>query len=348
MNTTLLTRVGPGAGRPSEPSASSPSSAPLARRATGDVAGGSSPRRRRRAARHDLLDDLGGRHVAGQPLLAGGAERAVHAAAGLARDADGDPVRVAHEHRLDEGAVEEPPHLLDRGAAVGGEAAHRGEQGRQQVGDEVVAHGLRAGRSCPPGGRRAARSSGSTAGRRGRPGAPGRRRPPGARRGVRSARWRGGLPRRGRREGQLAGDGSGAGSRHGGRLSQVDRAQPTARTSRQRPGDRRDDDERVEAVHQAAVPGQQRPHVLDAEVALDARLDEVAQGGRAGGDRAEDGARPPGTAEQQRQRDGADDGAGDRPSRRSPPTTSSGSATAPSGGGRTGRRRRTRRCRRRR
>ena len=52
-------------------------------------------------------------------------------------------LRVAHDHRLDEGTVEEPPHLLDRGPAVGGEVAHRGEQGRQQVGDEVVAHGLR-------------------------------------------------------------------------------------------------------------------------------------------------------------------------------------------------------------
>ena len=74
----------------------------------------------------------------------------------------------------------------------------------------------------------------------------------------------------------------------------------------QRPGDGRDDDERVEAVHQAAVPGQQRAHVLDAEVALDGRLDR----GRPGSPppprrRPSDGSPPTTAAEQQRQRDRA-------------------------------------------
>ena len=87
MKTTLLTRSGG------------------ARTAAGNLAVD-----QRAGRRDDLLDDLGGRQVAGQARLAGGAERAVHAAAGLARHADGDPVGVAHQHALDEGAVEEPPH----------------------------------------------------------------------------------------------------------------------------------------------------------------------------------------------------------------------------------------------
>ena len=63
--------------------------------------------RERAGAGDDLLDDLGGRQVAGQPGLAGRAERAVHAAAGLA-DETHIVTRsgVAHEHRLDERAVE--------------------------------------------------------------------------------------------------------------------------------------------------------------------------------------------------------------------------------------------------
>ena len=89
-------------------------------------------------AGHDLLDDLGGGQVAGEPGLPGGAEGAVHAAAGLARDAHGHALGVAHQHALHEGAVEQPPEHLAGGAAVGGELAHlrhqrRGEQRRQVV-----------------------------------------------------------------------------------------------------------------------------------------------------------------------------------------------------------------------
>ena len=73
--------------------------------------------RQRPGAGDDLLDDLGGRHVALQAALAGGAERAGHAAAGLAGDAHGGAVGVAHQHRLDERAVEELPQRLAGGAA---------------------------------------------------------------------------------------------------------------------------------------------------------------------------------------------------------------------------------------
>lgn len=54
-----------------------------------------------------------------------------------------------------------------------------------------------------------------------------------------------------------------------------------ARASRQQgqhdPAGDRGRQHRVDAVHQAAVAGQQRAHVLDAEVAFDLRLDEVAE-----------------------------------------------------------------------
>ena len=52
------------------------------------------PARQRPGAGEHLLDDLGGRQVAGQPGLPGGAERAVHPAAGLRRDAHRDPLRL--------------------------------------------------------------------------------------------------------------------------------------------------------------------------------------------------------------------------------------------------------------
>jgi hypothetical protein len=116
MKTTLLTRPGPP---------------------------GTSPRHGARA-RDDLLDDLGGRHVALETTLAGGAERAGHAAAGLAGDTDGGAVRVAHQHRLDERAVEELPERLARGALVGLHRAQRRHQVGQQCGDELVA--LRGGK----------------------------------------------------------------------------------------------------------------------------------------------------------------------------------------------------------
>ena len=109
-------------------------------------AAGTSPPRSQRAPAHDLLDDLGGGQVAGQPGLAGRAERAGHPAAGLAGDADRDPVRVAHQHALDQRAVVArhsvlrvaPPSQADvrTGVSSGGSsaAASRSAGGRRQVG----------------------------------------------------------------------------------------------------------------------------------------------------------------------------------------------------------------------
>ena len=107
MNTTFDSRPGP---PPSAPSAAT------------------------RAADADLLDDLGGGQVAGEAALAGGAERAGHAAAGLAGDAHRDPfaravrgvvtARVAHEHALDLRAVVQPPEGLAGRAGVGLQRAH--------------------------------------------------------------------------------------------------------------------------------------------------------------------------------------------------------------------------------
>jgi len=75
----------------------------------------------------DLVDDLRGGQVAGEPALAGGAERARHPTAGLAGDTDRDPVRVPHEHALDQRAVVQPPEVLTGGATVAGQLPHRGE-----------------------------------------------------------------------------------------------------------------------------------------------------------------------------------------------------------------------------
>ena len=62
---------------------------------------GTSPPASARARRDHLGHDLGRRQVAGQPGLAGRAERAGHPAARLRRHAHRDPARIAHEHRLD-------------------------------------------------------------------------------------------------------------------------------------------------------------------------------------------------------------------------------------------------------
>ena len=153
--------------------------------------------RQRPGAGHDLLDDLGGGHVALQAALAGRAERAGHPAAGLAGDAHGHPVGVAHQHRLDERTVEE--------AATGSCASCRGRppacaarsSGAAAARRRARHAAPRAGRSSRRGRRPAARSSASRAGARGSRAARAPRAAPCARPGVRSARCRGGLPRRG-------------------------------------------------------------------------------------------------------------------------------------------------------
>ena len=123
MNTTLETRPGPP---------------------------GTSPRAMRPGAGHDLLDDLAGGHVPGQPGLAGGAERAVHAAAGLRGHAHRGAVAVAHQHRLDRRAVEQAPQGLASGAVVGRLLADRGEQLRGEDAGQLLALG---GRDVGPLGR---------------------------------------------------------------------------------------------------------------------------------------------------------------------------------------------------
>ena len=65
----------------------------------------------------DLPDDLAGRQVADDAHLAGQAERALHRAADLGRDAEGLRRRVGDEDRFDEVAVGEPEQKLRR--AVG-------------------------------------------------------------------------------------------------------------------------------------------------------------------------------------------------------------------------------------
>ena len=93
--------------------------------------------------RHHLLDDLRGGQVAGQPGLAGRAERAGHPAAGLAGHADGDPVRVAHQHALHQRPVEAAPERLAGVAAIAPDVPDDRQQRRQQ----------RAGQPVPGGGR---------------------------------------------------------------------------------------------------------------------------------------------------------------------------------------------------
>jgi hypothetical protein len=107
-------------------------------RAAGDLPAG-----HRRGRRDGLADDLGGGEVAGEAALAGGAERARHAAPGLAGDAHGGPVGVAHEHALDEGAVVQPPQRLAGAPAVGLQVPDGGQQPRQQRLGEVRPRGRR-------------------------------------------------------------------------------------------------------------------------------------------------------------------------------------------------------------
>ena len=157
----------------------------------------SAPPRAARRGQHDLVDDLGRGQVAGQPALAGGAERAGHAAAGLAGHAHGDPVRVAHQHALDQRAVVRRHSVLRVAPSSQAMLAHRGQQ-RWAAGAGEPCRGLPAGRSVIASGRGpAGRSSGGPAARRGTRArrAPGH----GARRPARSrsARWRGGVARLG-------------------------------------------------------------------------------------------------------------------------------------------------------
>ena len=111
----------------------------------------------------DLLHDLGRAEVALQTALTGGAERAGHPAAGLARDAHRRPVRVAHQHALDRGPVEQPPQRLDRGPAVAGLFPYGAQQLGQELRGQHAPGPRRADRSTRPGRRATPRSSAPTA-----------------------------------------------------------------------------------------------------------------------------------------------------------------------------------------
>ena len=99
--------------------------------------------RERAGAGHDLGHDLGRGQVTGQARLPGRAERAGHPAARLRRHAHRDPVRVAHQHRLDQRPVEAAPQRLARGPVVAGQLALRSEQRRQQGAGQCGAGGAR-------------------------------------------------------------------------------------------------------------------------------------------------------------------------------------------------------------
>ena len=92
-------------------------------------------RRRRTCSRISAVDRL---RV--QAALAGRAERAGHAAAGLRRDAHGVAVRVAHQHRLERRAVDRPPQHLSGLARVALDLARRVEQRREQRVGDLFAH----------------------------------------------------------------------------------------------------------------------------------------------------------------------------------------------------------------
>ena len=90
-----------------------------------------------------LFDYFTGGHVTGQAKLAGGAERAAHAAADLRGDAQRGAGRVSHKHRFDEGAVEQLPQGLDGGAFVRHLAGHLGDELREKRGGGLAALGCR-------------------------------------------------------------------------------------------------------------------------------------------------------------------------------------------------------------
>ncbi len=74
-----------------------------------------------------LLDDFTGAELALEPRLARGAELARHGAPGLGGHADGDSVRIVHQHRFDLSPVTQGPEPLGRLSVVGREARDLGE-----------------------------------------------------------------------------------------------------------------------------------------------------------------------------------------------------------------------------
>src|SRR5271165_2243663 len=79
-------------------------------------------------AEYHLLDDLSGGEVAPEAGVARRAEPTAHRAAGLARDADGRTVAIAHENRLDTPPVGGLEQQLHSRAAVRDALANAGER----------------------------------------------------------------------------------------------------------------------------------------------------------------------------------------------------------------------------
>ena len=105
----------------------------------------------------NLLDDFALGQLPLEPGLTGGAELATHGAAGLGGHADGHPVRVVHEDRLDLGPVVERPEPLGRLAGVGRLPGHLAQSGgsasarvlRRAAGSSVMSSGRCARRWRP-------------------------------------------------------------------------------------------------------------------------------------------------------------------------------------------------------
>jgi hypothetical protein len=102
---------------------------------------GQPPRRGGACGVHDLLDDLTDTELARETRLARGAERAAHRATRLGGDAHGDAIGVAHQNRLDGGAVVQTKHPLARGAEIAGDLVGHFERRRKLVG-QALAQGL--------------------------------------------------------------------------------------------------------------------------------------------------------------------------------------------------------------
>jgi len=88
----------------------------------------------------NLLENLCGGEVSGQPALARRAEWTCHAAARLRGDAHGVPLRVAHQHRFERRAVGRTPERLARFARIAFDLTQRIDQGGEQGVRYLIAH----------------------------------------------------------------------------------------------------------------------------------------------------------------------------------------------------------------
>ncbi|SIA44519.1 Uncharacterised protein [Mycobacteroides abscessus subsp. abscessus] len=90
----------------------------------------------------DLFQNLGGRQIACQSALAGGAERTGHTAPRLRGDAQRVAVRITHEHRFDGAAVMQAPQGFSGISRITGNLAQWLEQpGKQRLGHPAAGTG---------------------------------------------------------------------------------------------------------------------------------------------------------------------------------------------------------------